>query len=161
MPTVSLILFVTPVVLLFTLSALLAEPGVGKAQAKRPEANSGSGRTCRCVSSLLADAAAVAADVLHSPFWWLTPRTQPWRSSNRCHLLSGACTCVPHTNDSMPAFVRRVPCATNALNCAVYKELGHGSNLDVHRQTNGWESCGTYTQWNVTQPLKRMHLNQF
>ena len=23
------------------------------------------------------------------------------------------------------------------------------------------ESCGTYTQWNITQPLKRMHLNQF
>ena len=21
--------------------------------------------------------------------------------------------------------------------------------------------CGTYTQWNITQPLKRMHLNQF
>ena len=24
-----------------------------------------------------------------------------------------------------------------------------------------WISCGTYTQWNITQPLKRMHLNQF
>ena len=23
------------------------------------------------------------------------------------------------------------------------------------------KSCGTYTQWNITQPLKRMHLNQF
>ena len=23
------------------------------------------------------------------------------------------------------------------------------------------ESCGTYTQWNITQPLKRIHLNQF
>ena len=22
-------------------------------------------------------------------------------------------------------------------------------------------SCGTYTQWNITQLLKRMHLNQF
>ena len=26
---------------------------------------------------------------------------------------------------------------------------------------NGYESCGTYTQWNITQPLKRVHLNQF
>ena len=23
------------------------------------------------------------------------------------------------------------------------------------------ESCGTYTQWSTTQPLKRIHLNQF
>ena len=23
------------------------------------------------------------------------------------------------------------------------------------------ESFGTYTQWNITQPLKRIHLNQF
>ena len=23
------------------------------------------------------------------------------------------------------------------------------------------ESCGTYTQWSITQPLKRIHLNQF
>ena len=26
---------------------------------------------------------------------------------------------------------------------------------------NGQESCGTYTQWSITQPLKRIHLNQF
>ena len=24
-----------------------------------------------------------------------------------------------------------------------------------------WISCGTYTPWNITKPLKRMHLNQF
>ena len=25
-----------------------------------------------------------------------------------------------------------------------------------------WQFCyGTYTQWNITQPLKRIHLNQF
>ena len=23
------------------------------------------------------------------------------------------------------------------------------------------KSCGTYTQWSITQPLKRIHLNQF
>ena len=27
--------------------------------------------------------------------------------------------------------------------------------------TNGKESCGTYTQWNITQLLKSMHLIQF
>ena len=26
---------------------------------------------------------------------------------------------------------------------------------------NGKESCGTYTQWSITQPLKKIHLNQF
>ena len=38
---------------------------------------------------------------------------------------------------------------------------GHGSNLDAHQQTNGKGSCGTYTPWNITQPLERIHLNQF
>ena len=33
------------------------------------------------------------------------------------------------------------------------------NNLDVHRQMNGKRSCGTYTQWNITQPLKGMHLS--
>ena len=30
-----------------------------------------------------------------------------------------------------------------------------GSNLDVHWQTNGWESHGTYTQWSITQLKKK------
>ena len=38
---------------------------------------------------------------------------------------------------------------------------GHGSNLDVHQQMNGEESHSAYTQWNITQSLKWMHLNQF
>ena len=29
------------------------------------------------------------------------------------------------------------------------QQLGHGSNLEVHRQKNGYESCGTCTQWNI------------
>ena len=29
------------------------------------------------------------------------------------------------------------------------------------QQTNGKESCGTYAQWSITQPLKRTHLSQF
>ena len=31
------------------------------------------------------------------------------------------------------------------------------NNLDVHQQINGSESCGTYTQWSVTQPFKRIY----
>ena len=29
------------------------------------------------------------------------------------------------------------------------------------KQIDKKESYGTYTQWNITQPLKRIHLNQF
>ena len=32
---------------------------------------------------------------------------------------------------------------------------------NIHWQMNGLEICGTYTQWNTTQLLKRTHLNQF
>ena len=34
-------------------------------------------------------------------------------------------------------------------------------SIDVFWQVNGFASFGTYTQWNITQPLKRIHLNQF
>ena len=47
-----------------------------------------------------------------------------------------------------------VPCST-AYNSQDMEEP------DVHHQMNGQESCGTCTQWNITQPLKRIHLNQF
>ena len=30
------------------------------------------------------------------------------------------------------------------------------SNLDAHSQKSGQRSCGTYIQWNITQPLKKM-----
>ena len=29
---------------------------------------------------------------------------------------------------------------------------GHGRNLDVYQQMKGLRSCGTYRQWNITQP---------
>ena len=44
--------------------------------------------------------------------------------------------------------------------CSLESQHSHGSNLDAHQQTNGLGSCGTYTPWNITQPLK-IHLNQF
>ena len=35
---------------------------------------------------------------------------------------------------------------------ALFTMPRNGSNLDVHQQTNGQESSGTYIQWNTTQP---------
>ena len=61
-PEMLLVLLVMPVVLLFTLLALFAEPKVGKARAKKLE-DARSHRKCRHVYSLLADAAAVAAAI--------------------------------------------------------------------------------------------------
>ena len=43
---------------------------------------------------------------------------------------------------------------THVSHCSLQHYLQqpeHGSNLDVHRQMNGW-SCGTKTQWNITWP---------
>ena len=40
--------------------------------------------------------------------------------------------------------------------------IGHGSNLAVHQQMNGYRNCRTYIQWNITQlyKKKRMHSSQ-
>ena len=75
MPNVSLInLFMTPVALLFT---MVAESRVGKAQAKRLEEDLRNHRNCRHIYPLLADAAAVAVDMLYSLLLWLTQWAQP------------------------------------------------------------------------------------
>ena len=37
------------------------------------------------------------------------------------------------------------------LIAALFTIAEHESNLDVHRQMNGYRSYGTYTQWNITQ----------
>ena len=63
------------------------------------------------------------------------------------------------------AYTPRIPDLkeTRAPQCSSQHCLSqpvHGSNLDAHQQTNGQGSCGTYTPWNITQPLKRIHLNQ-
>ena len=34
---------------------------------------------------------------------------------------------------------------------ALFPIVGHGSNLDVHQQMNGYRNHGTYAQWNITQ----------
>ena len=54
--SVLLVLFVTPIILLFTLSTLFSEPSVGKVQAKRLE---GDWRNCRHIYSLLAGVAVI------------------------------------------------------------------------------------------------------
>ena len=41
---------------------------------------------------------------------------------------------------------------TPLFTAVLFKQLEHGSNLDVHRQMNGQRNCGIYTQWNITQP---------
>ena len=58
-----LILFLTPVVSLFTLSALFAEPRVGKAWGKMLEEDARSHRNFRHVYFLLAGTAPVAANI--------------------------------------------------------------------------------------------------
>ena len=59
-----LILFVTPVFLLFTPFTLFVEPRVGKAQAKRLEEDLRSHRNCRQVYSLLVGMAAITQSLL-------------------------------------------------------------------------------------------------
>ena len=59
--TALLILFLMPIVLLFTLSRLFAESRVGKVRARRLEEDTRSLRICRYVYSLLAGTAAIAA----------------------------------------------------------------------------------------------------
>ena len=62
-----------------------------------------------------------------------------------------------HTEETR---IERDTC-TPMLIAAQFTKPGRGSNLDVHWQMNGSESCSTYTQWNINRLLKRMHLNQF
>ena len=57
------ILFAAPIVLLFTLSTLFAEPRVGDAQAGRMEEEARSSMNCRYAYSPLDGTAAVAADI--------------------------------------------------------------------------------------------------
>ena len=59
-----MILFMTPVVSLFTLSTLFAEPRVGKVQAKRLEGDLRRHRNCRYIYYLLADTVAISVDTL-------------------------------------------------------------------------------------------------
>ena len=61
-------LFVTPDVLLFTLSALFTEPRVSKVQANSPEEDARSHRNCRYIYSLLGATEAITVCTLYSFF---------------------------------------------------------------------------------------------
>ena len=44
------------------------------------------------------------------------------------------------------------------MHCSLQHYLqytGHESNLDVHQQMNGYRSCGTYVQWNVSHRMEQ------
>ena len=62
--SVLLILFITPIVLLYITEALFVEPRVGKPWTKRLEEDLRSCRNCRHVYSLLTGIAAIAADII-------------------------------------------------------------------------------------------------
>ena len=47
------------------------------------------------------------------------------------------------------------------FSAALFTTAGTWSNLEAHRQMNGQGSCDMYTQRNITQPWKGMHLSQF
>ena len=102
--------------------------------------------------------------LLHS--WWECKLVQSlwrtvWRFLKKLEIELPHDLAIPlmgiHTKETR---IERDTC-TPMLITTLFTKPGHGSNLDVHWQTNGSESCGTYSQWNITQPLKRMHLNQF
>lgn len=61
-------LFTASVVLLFTQSALFAEPSVGRVRGERMDKDAKSPRDCRHTYSLLAGTAAVAVGLLHALF---------------------------------------------------------------------------------------------
>ena len=64
------------------------------------------------------------------------------------------------------ASIQRKPrlAKTHVLQCSLQHYLQqprHGNNLNVHQQRSGSRRCGTYTQWNITQPSKRTKYQHF
>ena len=43
---------------------------------------------------------------------------------------------------------------TCTVHCSIIYSI-HESNLDVHQQMNGYRSCGTYVQWNVSHRMEQ------
>ena len=57
-----------------------------------------------------------------------------------CYLTQQSC-CWPH--------IPRKPELKEAQH--YLQQLEHGTNLDIYQQMNGLGSCGSYTQWYITQ----------
>ena len=49
---------------------------------------------------------------------------------------------------------------THAPACSIAAPR-HGNNQNVHQQMIGFRRCGTYTQWNTSQPLKKNKIMPF
>ena len=62
-----------------------------------------------------------------------------------------------HTEETR---IERDTCTTMFIT-SLFTIARTGKLHDVHWQINGQESSGTYTQWNITQPLKIKQLKQF
>ena len=97
--------------------------------------------------------------------WWECKLVQPlwrtvWRFLKKLEIKLPYDPAIPllgiHTKETR---IERDKCTPMFI--AVLFIIARTCNLDVHQQMNGSESCGTYTQWSITQPLKRIHLNQF
>ena len=100
--------------------------------------------------------------------WWECKLIQPlwrtvWRFLKKLEIELPYDPAIPllgiHTKETRSERDTCTPMFITAL--FIIARAVHGSNLDAHQQTNGQGSCGTYTPWNITQPLKRIHLNQF
>ena len=81
--------------------------------------------------------------------WWKHKLVQPlwrtvWRFLKKLEIKLPYDPVIPllgiHTKETRTE--TRVP-QCSSQHCL--QQLGHGSNLDVHWKTNGYESCGTYT----------------
>ena len=101
---------------------------------------------------------------LHS--WWECKLVQPlwrtvWRFLKRLEIELFCDPAVPllgiHTKETR---IKRDMCT--AMFIAALFIIARTWKQPRCPSADEWKkSCGTYTQWSITQPLKRIHLNQF
>jgi len=98
-------------------------------------------------------------------YWWECKLVQPlwrtvWRFLKKLEIELPYDPAIPllgiHTEESRIEGDR----------CHMYPNVHHSTvynseDLEATRCPSADKSCGTYTQWNITQPLQRIHLNQF
>ena len=95
-------------------------------------------------------------------WWWECKLVQPlwravWRFLKKLEIELPYDPAIPllgkHTEETR---IERDTCIPVFI-AALFIIARTWNNLDVHQQINGSESCGTYTQWSVTQPFKRIY----
>ena len=98
--------------------------------------------------------------------WWECKLVQPlwrtvWRFLNKLEIQLPYDPAIPllgiHTEETR---IERDTC-TSMFIAALFIIARTWKQPRCSSADDGYESRGTYTQWNITQPLKRMHLNQF